>query len=289
MADAHDKKHGQNAHEESAHTKHAHRHAHHGGGHAEHEEGVPEWVVSFADNALLQMGFFVILFAMNIGVKAKGPSDGEGEKEGPPPGFLDSMIAIREAFNGRTINPETARPDELILYRRQQQRTGEGQADQRGPQGENPNLQAQRPTEYNAPNGTIPFELDSPDLTAAGRAIAADVARNLRGNRWIIEVRGHTDPGEPRRADRQPGEPAFAGIDAAYRLSYQRALNTAVVLVEHGLTWNQLRVVACGAGSPRPAVAGAGVHRRVEIIVTRETVPADPHSRDPMAESDQGR
>ena len=63
------------AHADTGHKKHKKHHPHAHEEH-EHEEG---WIVSFADNVLLQMGFFVILLAMNMGTKASGPvTEGEG-------------------------------------------------------------------------------------------------------------------------------------------------------------------------------------------------------------------
>ena len=67
-------------------------HDSHGGGshgaphaaHEEHHEGAPEWLISFADNVALMMGFFVILLAMNMGPKAKGESQEEGNGKPSP-------------------------------------------------------------------------------------------------------------------------------------------------------------------------------------------------------------
>lgn len=276
---------GQEEHKEGGHGD-AHGDAHggggghkkhgghgHGGGHEEHEEGVPEWVVSFADNALLQMGFFAILLAMNMGPKGGGETT-DGSKDSPDGSFLDAMISLREAFNGKPINPGDARPDEMMLYRRQQEKRESGEADQKGPKGDNPNLQSQGPTELANINGTVPFDEGSADLVPSARAVAVDVAKNLRGQRWIIEVRGHTD-----------GIEASDGPDSAMGLAYQRALRVGATLVEAGLQWNQLRIVACADNERRNAMANDrpahATNRRVDIVVTRDTIAADPHLREP--------
>src|SRR5512136_3011850 len=90
------------AHAAPAH--HSHGKGHGGGGHGEEaHEGAPEWLISFADNVMLQMGFFVILLALAM----KGSSAGGLAKEGkqragggsPTPDQLDFAIAVREAFN----------------------------------------------------------------------------------------------------------------------------------------------------------------------------------------------
>jgi outer membrane protein OmpA-like peptidoglycan-associated protein len=295
MADAHNDKHdaggggGHDEHAKGGHKSHGGGHGH-GGGHAEHEEGVPEWVVSFADNALLQMGFFVIMFAMNVGPKGGGEGS-ESPAAGPPPSFLDAMVSIREAFNGKEIDAGSARDDELQLLRHMQKRKSESENTDEGTPGDNENKQSQRPTGFNNINATVPFDLDSPTLSTSGRSLIGEVARELRGKRWIVEVRGHTDLGEPRRRNADaaapgagpgaaPGAAPVNPIDGAMRLSYDRAFAAALVLVENGLTWDQIRIVACGPASPRTDASG-GANRRVEIIDTREPMAADRFSKDP--------
>ena len=55
----------------------------HGGGHEEEEEGgAPEWLISFADMDMLLMGFFVILFALNVQPKSGNAGGGGEESEG---------------------------------------------------------------------------------------------------------------------------------------------------------------------------------------------------------------
>ena len=51
-----------------------------GGGHDEEHEGAPEWLISFADMVMLIMGFFVILFALNMSPPAKAAACGCAQK-----------------------------------------------------------------------------------------------------------------------------------------------------------------------------------------------------------------
>src|SRR5690349_11416681 len=70
---------------------------HGGGGHEEGHEGAPEWLISFADNVMLQMGFFVILLALNLKEPTTGGIGGKESNGDPPAALLDAAIAIREA------------------------------------------------------------------------------------------------------------------------------------------------------------------------------------------------
>jgi outer membrane protein OmpA-like peptidoglycan-associated protein len=231
--------------------------------HASHEEheGAPEWLISFADNVMLQMGFFVILLAINMGIKAKGPMDrpGDGITAGPPTEMLDMAIAIRAGFN-RPVDLNSTRPEDQPLIRRIIEKR-DGISRQPGDRGDAQEAQAIRPTEHSAQGGLIPFDDDTAELNARGRERAEDIARRLRGQRWIIEVRGHAAPSE-----------AALNIERGIDLGHRRALAVAKIMAEHGVTWEQMRIVSCGDSNRR-------VHReydrdadranqRVEVIVT---------------------
>lgn len=274
MADDHKDQHGDGHGKDDHGGGHKKHHGGGHGGHEEHEEGVPEWVVSFADNALLQMGFFVILFAMNIGPKGGGSGAGEGggSNAAPSDALLDAVISIREGFNS-PVSLDSKDPSDGPLIRRLKERAGQGTNNQDGVPGKNPDQQAIKPSDYNRVTASIPFELSKSELSGATKQTMIEAAKRLRGERFIIEVRGHTSAME-----------AVNGPDESYALAFARAQAAAGALVEGGLKWTQLRVVACGDNERAVAIA-AGVegHRsnqRVELVVTDQTVPADPHSRE---------
>ncbi len=256
---------------------HAHKkHKHHGGhgGHEEHEEGVPEWVVSFADNVLLQMGFFVILLAMNMGVKAKGPTD-EGDKtsaKAQDAALIDFAIAVREAFNS-PVDLSSTKPEDLPLIKRifekRAEMEGQGQSPEKGVTGDDKSAQSIRATDMRTPAAYVDFDDRSSELSTSSRDAIADVAKKFVGTRWIIEVRGHASRLEATR-----------DIAESRMLSFERAFAVAQALAEKGVEWRQIRVVSMGDSDlPTPRARTAQEHagnQRVEVFQLPETLPPDP-------------
>ncbi len=269
---------GHDDHGKGGHKKHG-GHGH--GGHEEHEEGVPEWMISFADNALLQMGMFVIMFAMNVGEKAKGPTTPE-EKTAAPAGVLDAMISLREAF-GNPVSLNSTDPKDLPLQKRMKEKLQKGEGQDDGVKGENQNVQAPRPTGYAQITATITFEQDDALLSSDDKEVLISAAGRLRGQRWIVDVRGHCSSVEARG-----GGGGQVDTEKAMRLSYERAMAVAAFLAEQGIKWNQIRLSAAGDSDRRqPLAFDSAAHRtnqRVEVIVTNDPIAADPHTKDAAGE-----
>jgi flagellar motor protein MotB len=278
---------GGDAHGGKPHKKHE-RHP----PHEEHEEK-EEWVISFADNALLQMGFFVILLAMNMKPASSGSGGPPAEKSGaaaaaaaaaapgaPNTALLDSAIAIREAFNS-PVNMSSNNPNDLPLIKRIiQKKEGESKAD--GPPGQKKEVSTVRPTDYHRIGGKVSFEENSSEVDRAGQDAMAELSKDLRGRKSIVEVRGHTSLAES-------AEPADRGL----ALSFQRALAVAGLLRAGGLEWEQIRVVAVGAADRATPIARTSAeqrnNQRVEVILTDETLPNDPYAMDPSGSTGSGR
>src|SRR5436190_2305796 len=92
----------------------------HGGAHEEHHEGAPEWLISFADNVALMMGFFVILLAMNMAKQTTGGIGGKADMGGNPQeanSMIDFAIAVREAFNN-PVDVNSTDPRERDMVKR---------------------------------------------------------------------------------------------------------------------------------------------------------------------------
>ncbi len=258
--------------EETNEEQHAQKHAggSHGhgggGGHEEAHEGAPEWLISFADNVTLMMGFFVILLAMSM----KDPKGGSGPKDAvaknePSAELLDAAIAIREAFHNPVDINSTAAND-LPLVRRLRERSGENRT--AGLPGYEHDVSAIRRSDYYGLGGTLAFEQDAATLGDAAKENIAKLIEHLRGRRSIIEVRGHVSAAE-----------AFGQADRGMQLSYERAFNVARALNEGGIGWEQLRLIACADNDRAVETAydqrGHAENQRVEVQATdRAAMPA---------------
>lgn len=240
----------------------------HGGGHAEGEhEGAPEWLISFADNVMLQMGFFVILFALNLSSAKSTGGAGEGEGGGGAspanPAMLDLAIGMRNAFNN-PVNLDSESPEDQALIQRILEKRGETNA--QGAKGKNDQVQSTRPGDYEQICGTVGFSFGSAALTEEARLDALGVAKMVKGKRLIVEVRGHVSEREAHQRD-----------DRGMDLAYARAHAVAKVLSDAEISWRQIRLVAAGDSQPFKAnAANAGEERsneRVEIVLTNEVMP----------------
>ncbi len=250
----------------ASHGSHG-RGAHGGGSHEEHE-GAPEWLISFADNVALLMGFFVILLAMNMKEPTAGGFGGKEDFASPTDRELDLIIGIREAFNS-PIDMDSTDSHEGALARRKLERLGE--STQPGDRGEGRESQATRPTDYSNLGGVVPFDDNSGALNARGRLAADEIGRRLKGLRWIIEVRGHASPSE-----------SFRDFEKAMNLSYSRAREVAAALVGQGVKASQIRLVACGDSDRRvPHTFDRALdsfNQRADVVVTAEVLQEEPYS-----------
>jgi outer membrane protein OmpA-like peptidoglycan-associated protein len=239
----------------------------HGGG--EHEEsGAPEWLISFADNVALLMGFFVILLAMNMKEPTAGGIGGKEKNGGSPAQMtnreMDVIIGIREAFN-QPVLMDSDDPREQQLARRKNEKALAGQSQQHGEPDNGRDNQTTIPTQKSAMGGVVPFEDDADVLTESGRARAEQIGVLLKGMRFVLEIRGHASPSE---AMRDP--------ERANQLAFRRAMAVARVLETQGVTWEQMRVSSAGANASQTGRVYERdenrVNQRVEIIVTGDPI-----------------
>jgi len=265
----HDKEHGEEKGHSGGHGGGGHGHG--GGGHEEHE-GVPEWMVSFADNTALMMGLFVILLAMNMGPKATSvmggdPSSKDTSESSSSERMLDLVISVREAFNN-PVDAYSKNPKEAALRRRLLERQGASPTKVTPDPNASREGGAVRESEYNEIGARVEFDDGSSLLSGPARQRVADTARELGPTRYVVEVRGHASPFE-----------TFMDAEKGMKLAHDRAMTVARELAAQGVRWAQIRVVACGDNE---RVVGRTYNRaedstnqRVEIILTKDLVPGD--------------
>jgi len=271
MADEHKEEHGSGGegHSGGGHGGGGHGGGHGGGSHEEHE-GAPEWLISFADNVALMMGFFVILLAMNMAKPTLGGIGGKGKNPADEvnPAMKDFAIAIREAFNTPVdINSKDPNEQELVQRLKERKQQG-GTTSLPAPSGRDKNADSAK-TGWFVAGTIVEFpEVCDATLSEEGKRKLAEFAAMKKGEQWIIEVRGHTSVVESRE-----------GKAHAMKLALERAQAAANELVAHGLEWAQLRVVGCSDNEQRTPRANSpeehASNQRVEVGPTPEQMRGD--------------
>ncbi len=268
--DSHGKKDAGHGHGDDGHKKKHGGHGgggHGGGGHGgEEHEGAPEWLISFADMVMLMMGFFVIMFAMNVQPKGGNAGGGGEQSEGVAnePDIIDFAIAVRRAFHNDVDLSSTDPKDQLLIQRILSERyKGAGDSKDEGTKGADRNVQSVRPADHYGQGTSVVFPAKSATLSEEAMQALDDLARRYKGQSTVIEVRGHV--GVAENYDRP---------EAAMVLSIERALAAAKRLAGGGIEWWRLRVEAAGSGervesAPMSAEADAR-NSRVEIRVLDE-------------------
>jgi len=245
-------------------------------GHPEFHEGAPEWLISFADMVMLVMGFFVILYALNVAPKqasARAQTPEDGQQQSPTPDMIDFAIAVRKAFNNEVDLASTNPKDRPLIDRILARQAGAGEARDDGEEGHEREVRSVRPAPRFGTGTSVQFADHSTVLTPEEEALVVGLGRSLRGLQSVIEVRGHASAAE-----------AFREPEKAMRLAFDRALTVADVLSREGVEWRRLRLTSEGdhdrvALFPRDPTADRR-NARVEVLVldqiAGEAVPSRP-------------
>lgn len=232
-------------------------------GYDDEHEGAPEWLISFADMVMLIMGFFVILFALNVQPKG-GEAGGGGEHaEGvaTQPQEIDPSLveAIRRAFHS-PLNPNDPRDADVIRALRE---NGEGDASMTGIEGDERRVRSPRDIEYYSGGIDVPFGYREATLNSATREKLATFAKEHDGHRYVIEIRGHAAQPE-----------AFNHPQQALDLGWSRAKEVYWALFDAGIAADRLRVMSAGVSEPRSARMSihtrAEADQRVEVLLRRD-------------------
>lgn len=213
-----------------------------------HEEGAPEWMVSFADMVTILMAFFVVMYSMG------GQKDEKKEEA-----VMTSLRQHLGRYPGVPAGRLVPRNSKLLKLAALPDETGKKI---RGKQ--NSNIPPQQPGEPLALGGYLYFDAVTESLPEEGQRQIALAAEILSGKPQRIEVRGYTT----RRP--LPQDSAFADH---WELAYARCRQTMQELIKLGIEPNRIRLgiaaqqaTSAKATDPRLLVKQC----RVEIFMLNE-------------------
>ncbi|MDZ4754831.1 MAG: flagellar motor protein MotB [Phycisphaerae bacterium] len=258
MADHGDK------HEGGEHKKAHKSHAPHGAAHEGEEGGAPEWLISFADMVMLMMGFFVIMFALNVQPKGGNAGGGGEQEEGVAnePDFIDFAIAVRKAFH-TLDNLDEDNPVDQKLIQRIQENQGAGESRDDGTKGQDKNVKDVRPMNHYGKGTMVNFPLRSTVLDEASGLTLVEFAKKHRGRNSVLELRGHASVAE-----------SYKKPEEAMSIGFERAMAAARALEGAGIEWARLRIVSAGDNERADAFPNEenadAKNARVEVRVTDE-------------------
>lgn len=226
------------------------------------EEGLPEWIMSYADMITILMAFFVVMYSMagaKDTVKEEAVMKSLRNQFGPLAGLMSQL---------GTFSPQHSKVDALNSDARptHSDRDQDKRGQRRSPSTTS-RIPAVMPGEVLAIGGVVQFEENQDQLTDENQEQLISVAQTLAGKPQRIEVRGHTSP--------RPLPP-----DSPYRdhwdLAYARSRNTMEFLVSQGVDPVRIRLGVAAQQMPAPSGAvpsgrpSTALDSRVEVIMLSE-------------------
>lgn len=229
---------------------------------------IPEWVVTYGDMMSLLLCFFILLSAFSELKKPREYQrviDSIKEALGLDGGQGLVRTERDPTFSSNRILREFAKLDGPVM--------AESDVNEESTPGRDHRVQVLRNSDEWAVSGRIDFTPASTELSELAKDRLRDVADQIRGRTFKVDVRGHAWGLEDKSAG-----------DSYRDISYKRARAAAAFLEnECGVRPELLNVVAAGNGEPlstdRLDQGAVAQNRRVEVIVTETTI-AEVH-RDP--------
>ena len=233
-------------------------------------EECPEWIFTLADLIMCMMGLFVILWVLKPGT-TNPPPTAVGQASKPVSDFDIAMKDFTVGFSGIVPNSDSGDPvDREWLRRRQQLGKGQGaetEIPRESPVGTQELNSGIRPGKQSLVGGRLLFEANGTRFTPETMRALADIAKEIKGHRNIVLVKGHTSLDDL---------PEDATAEERMKLSLQRAQSVADFLTSLKVEPEILRVQGCSTFEPvkqRAYTADAQqLNRRVEIISTATLV-----------------
>lgn len=228
------------------------------------EEGLPEWIMSYADMITILMAFFVVMYSMAPTGEATARQE-------------EVMKSLREQFGPKWAGMTALGPGPYVqlsspLARlktagsREQGNNKNGEGSKKLRPIENRQPASLRPGDQPSVGGTVYFDDDSTQIAPSQEKALAGAIAEIGGKALRLEVRGHT-------SRRLPSEPEKFRDN--WDLAYERARKVMDYLVKSGIDPKRIRLAVAADNEPLnqsvPA-AGRGRSARVEIYMLNELV-----------------
>jgi chemotaxis protein MotB len=228
------------------------------------EEGLPEWIMSYADMITILMAFFVVMYSM-------APTGHATERQEAV------MKSLREQFgphwHGVTAlgpGPYVERDSPLAKLQtagsREKGNSKKGVGSKKLRPIENRQPASLRPGDSPSVGGTIYFDDNSSQLAPSQEKALRGALREIGGKALKIEVRGHTS----RRVLNSTGP-----LRDNWDLAYERARTVMKWLVANGIDPDRIRLSVSADNEPlhnNVHESARGKSSRVEIFMLNELV-----------------
>lgn len=228
------------------------------------EEGLPEWIMSYADMITILMAFFVVMYSM-------APTGEATERQ------EEVMKSLREQFGPKWSGMMALGPGPYVQIdsplgkletagSREKGNNKRGVGSKKLRPIENRQPASLRPGSQPSVGGTIYFDDDSTQISPSQQKALAGAIREIGGKALRVEVRGHT-------SRRLPGDASKYRDN--WDLAYERARNVMDYLVKSGIDPKRIRLAVAADNEPlnnRAHATGRGKSARVEIYMLNELV-----------------
>jgi chemotaxis protein MotB len=228
------------------------------------EEGLPEWIMSYADMITILMAFFVVMYSM-------APTGQATERQEAV------MKSLREQFGphwqgitalgpGPYVDRDSPLSQLQTAGSREKGNTKKGLGSKKLRPIENRQPASLRPGDSPSVGGTVYFDENSVALAPSQEKALRGALREIGGKALKIEVRGHTSRRLPK-------------LDGQYRdnwdLAYERARAVMNWLIANGIDPQRIRLSVSADNEPiHGTIHGSarGKSARVEIFMLNELV-----------------
>jgi chemotaxis protein MotB len=228
------------------------------------EEGLAEWIMSYADMITILMAFFVVMYSMAGRDTAKEQAVLKALREqfGPlVPGWGLLLPGLLPHDKSSLIEL----PHKGGVKGRNQNRGGADQL--RTPEGEHSRMHAPWTGDQSRVGGAVFFTDEATQLSESQKRALDLVANDIKGKPQKVEIRGH--------ASRRAGVRSADAKDA-WDEAYARCRNAMEYLVSSGIDSRRIRMSVAGDNEPLGAGGAAEPYEqnsRVEVFMLNEIAP----------------